>query len=129
MSPQPFSFSSQTGCLTAEELRNYAEWIKPRLKIEWTSPGVIKREKGPKQGEKQTKPYEFRKSKGWLNLQRDIRPFVRYVLEKLRPWSDREPYVPARTEGMAFLPDLIEFDAYVRRILKRKQTEQSAKKS
>lgn len=128
---QPYPWSRSTGLLTARLLRDYMSWLAPKLKIEWESPGVIKRPSKSSEGKPkdQTKPYQFRKSKGIMTIQKDVRPFARYVLAKLKPWSDRLPFLPARKSGLALVSDLRAFADHVDRLLKKKKEDQSKKKA
>lgn len=128
---RPYDWPKTEGTLTAAVLMDYASWLFPRLKLEWEAPGVIKRKTTLQKvgDEAQTKkPYQFRKTKGWLNLQRDMRPFARYVLAELKKWSDRKPYLPTRREGPAMMDDLKDFDAHVQLLIKAKKEEQSRQK-
>lgn len=127
MDEKPYSFSKEHGTLSASSLRDYATWLFPKLEVEWESPGVERRAKPGDAPKTKGKPYTFRKSVGWLNVQKDIRPFAAFVVAKLKVWSSREPYVPARSKGMALMSDLIEFDDYTRRMLAKKKAEQSKK--
>lgn len=121
MSEKPFIWPKESGTLTADVLREYATWLFPKLELEWESPGVIKRDVPKPKG----KPYTFRKSKGWLNVQRDLRPFAAHVVAKLKKWNDRQPFTPERTTGMALVTDLKAFADHVDRLLAKKKAEQS----
>lgn len=116
------------GCLHAWLLRDYASWLFPALKAEWKAPGVLRFDPFAQNGKTGEEPYEFGKATGWLNIQRDLRPFTVYVLARLRPWSDRQPYEPERVRGMAFVKDLLQLHEHFMALLEAKKTEQSKKK-
>lgn len=129
---RPYTWPKSSGTLTAPVIMDYASWLFPKLSLEWEAPGVIKRKttttKLSDEPQRKEKPYQFRKSKGWLNLQKDVRPFAAYVLRQLKPWCDRKPFTPARKEGMALVEDLQALDTHVQIILRKKKEEQSCKK-
>ena len=123
---QPYQWPDTSGCLTAHVLRDFTSWLFPKMDLEWESPGVVRR-KPSKQPKRAQKPFQFRKSKGWLNLQADVRPLAAYVLAKGRPWSDRKPFMPKRKKGPAFVSDLQALHDYLVELLAKKKAEQSKK--
>lgn len=128
---QPYQWPKSSGLLTARLLRDYMTWLATKLDLEWESPGVIKRpsRRSDQKPKEKVKPYQFRKSRGLLTIQKDIRPFARYVLAKLKPWSDRHPFLPRRKEGLALVQDLRAFADHVNLLLKKKKEEQSKQKA
>lgn len=124
MNEKPYSWPQSSGLLTARLLRDYASWLFPLLDLEWESPGVIRRRR--RAGQRKTvKPHQFRKAKGLLTLQKDVRPFAAYVMAKLQPWAARMPFLPKRKEGLAKVEDLRAFANHVDLLLKKKKEEQS----
>lgn len=128
MNEKPYDWPQSSGLLTARLLRDYASWLFPKLDVEWESPGVIRRTRRKGQ-RKDVTPYQFRKSKGLLSIQKDMRPFARYVLEKLKPWTDRMPFLPKRKQGLALVSDLRAFADHVDLLLRKKKEEQSKQKA
>lgn len=126
---QPYQWPRQTGSLTAPLLRDYASWLFPRLDLEWESPGIIRRTPQKARSKPEVKPYVFRKSQGWLHVSQDLRPFARHVLARLKPWSDRVPFLPARRHGWAQVSDLLAFAGHVDLLLRKKKEEQSTDKN
>jgi len=123
----PYEWPETTGCLTADLLASYHAWLAPALRKEWTPSGNKDTSLSAQNG-KDTKPFEPRKRSGWLNVQRDLRPYVAWVIEQLKPYSHRAPYLPRKRNGEAMVPDLIDFHGWVLKTLERKKQSQTRSK-
>lgn len=127
---RPFQWTKSSGCLTPKLLEAYAEWLEPRLRLRWDAPGVERRRR-ESEDEERRKAFEFRKSKGWLHLQRDLRPFAAFVLSmpELQPWASRHAYQPPRKTGLAYVSDLRALDAHLQFLLAQKKKSQSERQA
>lgn len=125
----PYEWPETSGCLTAELLADYVTWLTPRLKKEWLPNGEPDTNPAAQNG-KDIKPFEPRKTSDWLNIQKDMRPFSVWVIEQLKPYSHRAPYIARKRKGMAMVADLIDFHAWVLKALEhKKQTQQRSKRN
>jgi hypothetical protein len=128
MNLSPYEWPQSSGCLTADLLADYVAWLTPRCQVEYDSAGRADTSLSAQNGKVIT-PFEPRKKDGWLNVQRDLRPFAAWVVEKLKPHSHRSPYIPRKRKGQALVMDLQDFHHWVLKILEHKKQSQNRSKN